>query len=113
MGVGLSEETTGAGLLRRPDAPASLRDWLDGAHSGAASGELDDEEWERLVNEIRYEGFLKREREVIERVRRAADRPVPADFRVPGRARACRPRRPRSWSGTVPGRSARPAGYPA
>ncbi len=79
MGVGLSEETTGAGLLRRPDAPASLRDWLAGRIQGPLGG-LDDEEWDRLVNEIRYEGFLKREREVIERVRRAADRPVPADF---------------------------------
>lgn len=83
MGVGLSEETTGAGLLRRPDAPASLRDWLEGRVREPLSG-LDDEEWERLVNEIRYEGFLKREREVIERVRRAADRPVPADFRYTG-----------------------------
>ena len=86
LGVGLSEETTGAGLLRRPDAP--------GCRSGAGSrdgfaeplGGLDDEEWERLVNEIRYEGFLKREREVIERVRRAADRPVPAGLPLHGRA---------------------------
>ncbi len=83
LGVGLSEETTGAGLLRRPDAPASLRDWLTGRIRGPL-GDLDDEEWERLVNEIRYEGFLKGEREVIERVRRAADRPFPADFRYRG-----------------------------
>ena len=112
MGVGLSEETTGAGLLRRPDAPASLRGWLAGRIRGPL-GDLDDEEWERLVNEIRYEGFLKREREVIERVRRAADRPVPAGLPVHGACRACRPRPPRSWSGTVPGRWARPAGYRA
>jgi tRNA uridine 5-carboxymethylaminomethyl modification enzyme len=83
LGVGLSEETTGAGLLRRPDAPDSIRGWLEGRLRGPLDG-LDDEEWERLVNEIRYEGFLKRERGVIERVRRAADRPVPADFRFTG-----------------------------
>ena len=83
LGVGLSEETTGAGLLRRPDAPDSIRGWLEGRVREPLGG-LEDEEWERLVNEIRYEGFLKREREVIERVRRAADRPVPAGFRYTG-----------------------------
>ena len=83
MGVSLSEETTGAGLLRRPDAPDSLRGWLEGRLPEPLGG-LDDEEWERLVNEIRYEGFLKREREVIERIRRAGDRLVPAGFRYTG-----------------------------
>ena len=83
LGVGLSEETTGAGLLRRPDGPASIRGWLQGRLRAPLDG-LDDEEWERLVNEIRYEGFLKRELGVIERVRRSADRPVPAVFRYTG-----------------------------
>jgi tRNA uridine 5-carboxymethylaminomethyl modification enzyme len=83
LGVGLSEETTAAGLLRRPDAPDSIRGWLEGRLQEPLGG-LDDEDWERVVNEIRYEGFLKREREVIERVRRAAGRPVPAGFRYTG-----------------------------
>ncbi|HYO46446.1 MAG TPA: tRNA uridine-5-carboxymethylaminomethyl(34) synthesis enzyme MnmG, partial [Gemmatimonadota bacterium] len=49
LGVGLSEETTGAGLLRRPDAPDSIRGWLEGRLREPLGG-LDDEEWERLVN---------------------------------------------------------------
>jgi tRNA uridine 5-carboxymethylaminomethyl modification enzyme len=82
-GIGLSEETTAAGLLRRPDAPASIRTWLEGRLPGPLCG-LDDEGWERLVNEVRYEGFLKREVEVIERVRRSGERPVPPGFRYTG-----------------------------
>ncbi|MBK9968515.1 MAG: tRNA uridine-5-carboxymethylaminomethyl(34) synthesis enzyme MnmG [Holophagales bacterium] len=83
LGVGLSEETTAAGILRRPDAPASIRGWLESRLPGPL-GSLDDEEWERLVNEVRYEGFLRRELEVIERVRRAGDRPVPSRFQYAG-----------------------------
>lgn len=86
LGVGLSEETTAAGLLRRPDTPASIRGWLEGRLPEVLGG-LDDEEWDRLVNEVRYEGFLRRELDVIEKVKRSGDRPVPAGFRylgVPG-----------------------------
>jgi tRNA uridine 5-carboxymethylaminomethyl modification enzyme len=83
LGVGLSEETTAAGLVRRPDAPAALRGWL-GARLGDEVGRLDDEEWERLGNDVRYDGFLKREREVIDRVRRSAERSIPAGFRYRG-----------------------------
>ena len=36
------------------------------------------------MSDVRYEGFLRREREVIERVRRSGDRPVPAGFRYAG-----------------------------
>jgi tRNA uridine 5-carboxymethylaminomethyl modification enzyme len=82
-GTTLSEETTAAGLLRRPDAPASLRGWLEGRLPGPLAG-LDEEDWGRLVNEVRYEGFLRRERDVIDRVRRAGDRPVPTAFRYEG-----------------------------
>jgi tRNA uridine 5-carboxymethylaminomethyl modification enzyme len=82
-GIGISEETTAAGLLRRPDAPASIRSWLEGRLPESLGG-LDDEGWERLVNEVRYEGFLKREVEVIERVRRSGERPVPPGFRYTG-----------------------------
>ena len=82
-GVALSEETTAAGLLRRPESPDSLRSWLAGRLGGPLGG-LDGEEWDRLVNEVRYEGFLRRERDVIERVRRSGDRPVPPGFRYAG-----------------------------
>jgi tRNA uridine 5-carboxymethylaminomethyl modification enzyme len=83
LGVDVSEEMTGAGLLRRPEAPEGLRSWLEG-RVGEPLSDLDDEGWQRLVNEVRYEGFLKREHEVIERVRRSADRRVPAEFRYEG-----------------------------
>ena len=82
-GLALSEQTTAAGLLRRPDAPASLRGWLESRIAEPLAC-LDDEGWERLVNEVRYEGFLRRERDVIERVRRAEGRKVPATFRYAG-----------------------------
>ena len=36
------------------------------------------------MNDLRYEGFLKREREVIERVRRSAERSIPPGFRYGG-----------------------------
>ncbi|MFN7989887.1 MAG: tRNA uridine-5-carboxymethylaminomethyl(34) synthesis enzyme MnmG [Thermoanaerobaculia bacterium] len=82
-GVSLSEETTAAGLLRRPEAADGLRSWLEGRLGGSLAG-LDDEAWERLVSDVRYEGFLRREQEVIERVRRSGDRTVPAGLRYDG-----------------------------
>jgi tRNA uridine 5-carboxymethylaminomethyl modification enzyme len=83
LGVELSEETTAAGLLRRPDSPDTLWAWLGSRTGGPLEG-LGDEGWERLVNELRYDGFLKREREGIERVRRSAGRAVPDGFRYEG-----------------------------
>ncbi len=83
IGIALSEETTAAGLVRRPDAPDSIRGWLGGRHPAVVGG-LEDEEWERLVSEVRYEGFLRREREVLARVSRAGERAIPPDFRFPG-----------------------------
>jgi len=83
LSVTLAEESTGAGLLRRPDAPESLRGWLEERLPGLL-GELDEEEWSRLVNDLRYEGFLRRERESLERVRRAEEKRIPAGFRYAG-----------------------------
>lgn len=83
LGVSISEETTAAAILRRPEAPAGLRDWL-ARRVGEPLGELDLEGWERVVNEIRYEGFLRREEEVIERVQRSGERRVPPGFRYEG-----------------------------
>jgi len=83
LSVTLAEESTGAGLLRRPDAPESLRGWLEERLPGLL-GELDEEEWSRLVNDLRYEGFLRRERESLERVRRAEEKSIPAGFRYAG-----------------------------
>lgn len=83
LSVTLAEESTGAGLLRRPDAPESLRGWLEERLPGLL-GELDEEEWSRLVNDLRYEGFLRRERESLERVRRSEEKRIPAGFRYAG-----------------------------
>jgi len=82
-GMPISEETTAAGLLRRPDAPDAFRRWLE-EHVPGPLGGLDVEEWERLVNDVRTEGFLAREREGIERVRRSAERRIPPGFRYAG-----------------------------
>ena len=46
--------------------------------------DLDAEQWDRLVNEVRYEGFLRRERDVLERVARSEGRSVPEGFRYAG-----------------------------
>ncbi len=83
LAVSLTEESTGAGLLRRPDSPAELRGWLEERLPGPLGG-LDDEEWSRLVNDLRYEGFLHREREALERVRRAEEKKIPAGFPYAG-----------------------------
>ena len=82
-GVPLGEETTAAGLLRRPDGAEGLRAWL-GKRVGQPLTGLDPEEWERLVNDVRYEGFLRRERETLERVRRSEERKLPAGLRYAG-----------------------------
>ncbi len=83
LAVSLAEESTGAGLLRRPDSPGELRGWLE-ERLPCPLGGLDDEEWSRLVNDLRYEGFLRREREALERVRRAEEKKIPAGFRYAG-----------------------------
>ena len=83
LGIELSEETTAAGLVRRPDVPGVLRGWLEGRMPGAFE-DLDAEQWDRLVNEVRYEGFLRRERDVLERVARSEGRSVPEGFRYAG-----------------------------
>jgi tRNA uridine 5-carboxymethylaminomethyl modification enzyme len=81
--IPLAEESTAAGLLRRPDTDAGrLRPFLTAA-LGQAAGELaglEREELERIAGEIRYAGFVSRERESVRRVAKAADVRIPADF---------------------------------
>ncbi len=88
-GVPLAEESTLAGLLRRPDADLGrLRPFVTGALGGEAGefAALEEEELERLVGEIRYAGFLAQERELARRVARAADVRIPPDFAYRGLA---------------------------
>ena len=80
----LVEESTLAGLLRRPDLEvAAVAPFLaEGVDAGARADvrRLDAEGLERVAAELRYEGFLRRERETIARLARSEGRPIPTDF---------------------------------
>ncbi len=82
--VDLGEETTLAGLVRRPEVnAAALRAFLAetlGEDTRRDLALLDDEALERAASEIRYAGFLERERQTIARLRRSAGRRIPRDF---------------------------------
>ncbi len=83
-GIDLSEETTLGGLLRRPEADISvLRDLFSKSLDPETVADLDalrEEERDRLVSDLRYEGFIARERETVARVARAAERVLPSEF---------------------------------
>jgi tRNA uridine 5-carboxymethylaminomethyl modification enzyme len=91
-GVDLSVEATLADLLRRPGSlPERLRPFLvDAVSSSAAAAELaalTAGELARVADEIRYEGYVRREIETIARVARSMERRIPEqmDFRsMPG-----------------------------
>lgn len=84
-GIPLSEETTVAGLLRRPGT--SLADLGSLLREPGLLGEslredldlLGEGEARRLADEIRYEGFLVRERETLARTAAAAEKRIPDD----------------------------------
>ena len=83
-GVLVGEETTLAGLLRRPDLDvASLRAFLaesldEGGRADLAA--LDVEALDRVAAELRYAGFLQRETQTVARLKRAGGRRIPRDF---------------------------------
>ncbi len=83
-GVDLAEETTLAGLVRRPEVnAAALREFLsETLESGVREdlSALDDEALDRAASEIRYAAFLQRERQTIARLGRAGGRRIPMDF---------------------------------
>ena len=83
-GVSLAEETTVAGLLRRPETEAAaVFRWLLSAGPEEMRSEipgLTAPELDRLAGELRYGAFLEREEETLRRVERAAERPIPEDF---------------------------------
>jgi tRNA uridine 5-carboxymethylaminomethyl modification enzyme len=83
-GVNVGEETTLAGLLRRPETDAStLRAFLAEALDEGARGDLaalDAAALDRVASELRYAGFLQRERQTVARLRRAGGRRIPRDF---------------------------------
>ncbi len=83
-GVTVAEETTLAGLLRRPELDAaSLREFLAETldeRGRADLAELDAEALDRVAAELRYAGFLQRERQTVARLKRAGGRRIPRDF---------------------------------
>lgn len=83
-GVNVGEETTLAGLLRRPELDAStLRAFLAEALDEEARGDLaalDAGALDRVASELRYAGFLRRERQTVARLKRAGGRRIPRDF---------------------------------
>lgn len=89
-GISLSEETTVAGLLKRPGTSlAGLGPLLrePGILGEALLEELDllgEEGARRLADEIRYEGFLARERETLARTAAASERRIPDDLSYRG-----------------------------
>ena len=87
-GMSLVEETTLGGLLRRPgtdlDAIADLCAEMldDGVATDLAA--LRPEERDRLVADLRYEGFVARERDAVARVARSQERVFPEGFAFTG-----------------------------
>ncbi|HQQ79670.1 MAG TPA: tRNA uridine-5-carboxymethylaminomethyl(34) synthesis enzyme MnmG, partial [Thermoanaerobaculia bacterium] len=83
-GVDVGEETSLAGLLRRPDLDvASLRTFLAETLGETARDDLaalDAEALDRVASELRYAGFLARERQTVARLKRAGGRRIPRDF---------------------------------
>ncbi|MGZ5427577.1 MAG: tRNA uridine-5-carboxymethylaminomethyl(34) synthesis enzyme MnmG [Thermoanaerobaculia bacterium] len=83
-GIDLSEETTLGGLLRRPEADLSvLRELFAENLDRETAADLDalrKEERDRLVSDLRYEGFVARELEAVARVARSSERVFPSGF---------------------------------
>jgi tRNA uridine 5-carboxymethylaminomethyl modification enzyme len=84
FGITLSEETTAAGLARRPRLSLEvLRGWLEGRFTSEGVDDLvrlDSRDLGRIADDLRYDGFLRRERETLERVVRAEGRAIPERF---------------------------------
>jgi tRNA uridine 5-carboxymethylaminomethyl modification enzyme len=83
-GIDLSEETTLGGLLRRPETDLSvLQELLAENLDRETAADLDalrKEERDRLVSDLRYEGFVARELEAVARVARSSERVFPSGF---------------------------------
>ncbi|HQR66285.1 MAG TPA: FAD-dependent oxidoreductase, partial [Thermoanaerobaculia bacterium] len=83
--IPLAEETTLAGLLRRPEvAPERVRRFAAArvceAPAGAEEVDADEEAFDRAATEIRYAGFLEREREAVDRLRKSSGIAIPGEF---------------------------------
>ncbi len=88
LGIPLVEQISLAGLVRRPEVVVEeIREWAAGLLSPPEAGELlllDPGTLARLRDELRYEGVLRREREIIDRVSRAESKRIPDGFAYRG-----------------------------
>lgn len=80
--VGLSEPEVAEKLLKRPEVSLKHLFRLEGMKSTKAIADLlgDPEAFERVEIEIKYEGYLKRQQEEVERFERNERIPIPRDF---------------------------------
>jgi tRNA uridine 5-carboxymethylaminomethyl modification enzyme len=87
-GLDLGEETTLAGLLRRPNADAlALAPFLSSRLEGDARARLDallPEELERVAWGFRYGGYVARERQSVARLSGSSAVSIPVDMRYRG-----------------------------
>jgi len=99
LGLSVDAPTTLYNLLKRNDLSVDrLASWAPAPFAG-----LSREELSVLESRVRYEGYIRREKERIERLKPLESRPIPEDFRyegIPGLSREvvekCRGRRPRT-----------------
>ncbi len=79
---GLRTPTSLAGLLRRPKvAWADIADLLpEGLRQGGDPGPLSEAESDELITESRYQGYIEREKQRLERTRKAGSVRLPDDL---------------------------------
>jgi len=99
FGIELSTPTSAFKLLQRKDLSVT---WFARIATDLVGG-LSPEETSILENRIRYEGYIRREQERLERLKPFESRPIPAGFRYQGlpglsteAAEQCGRRRPRT-----------------
>jgi tRNA uridine 5-carboxymethylaminomethyl modification enzyme len=80
LGIEIAGPTTALKLLQRNDLSANRIALV----VPEILGDLDREELSVLESRVRYEGYIARERERLERARPFESRPIPADFRYQG-----------------------------
>jgi tRNA uridine 5-carboxymethylaminomethyl modification enzyme len=99
LGIAVDTPTTAHNLLKRNDLSVQrLASWAPSAFEG-----LSREELSVLETRVRYEGYIRREKERVERLKPLESRTIPSDFRyeeIPGLSREvvekCRKRLPRT-----------------
>jgi tRNA uridine 5-carboxymethylaminomethyl modification enzyme len=99
LGIRVDAPTTLYNILKRNDLSVSRL----AAYAADVLGDLTPEEQSVLESRVRYEGYIRRERDRVERMKPLEARPIPEDFRyegIPGLSREvvekCARRQPRT-----------------